>query len=182
VRIVAASEDFEDRRTIREVLADGVNERARLRSEPTGQLWMPTRELQQADDVDAWTEQALAVAAATNCQKELTMRFSTFPPQGTVEAFVCEARFGMAWRILHASISGPVWAYMRVLGYAHGAPVPGSHEPSSRPQPTPAEALDFAKLAAQRMDSVGTEAQPQQERVNSECLLVLVVFVSVVFS
>ena len=58
------------------------------------------------------------MAAASNCATELNTRIGKFPDPGTVEAFICQVRFLSCWRILHGTISGAYWAYMRVLGYS----------------------------------------------------------------
>jgi len=107
------------------------------------------------NNIDAWLQQCEAVTRATNCYAELTTEFAGFPPPGTVEAFICEARFMTTWRILNASISGPAWAYMRVLGFAPlGAPNP----------PMPVSAYHFAEMAARRMPIAGTAQQPAAEK------------------
>jgi len=102
-----------------------------------------------------WLQQSEAIARATNCYAELTTEFAGIPPPRTVEAFICEARFSTTWRILHGTISGPTWAYMRVLGFApFGSPDP----------PMPASAYRFAEMAARRMNIPGTAEQPPGEK------------------
>jgi hypothetical protein len=63
-------------------------------------------------NLEAWVQQTTAIARATNSYAELTTDFAGFPQQGSVEAWICNARYSTAWRLLVETISGPVWAYM----------------------------------------------------------------------
>lgn len=55
-----------------------------------------------------WTEQVSYIAANLNCLNELTKRFTSFPNPSHIQLFICETRHATAFRILEASISGPV--------------------------------------------------------------------------
>ncbi|TLD21352.1 hypothetical protein PspLS_08906 [Pyricularia sp. CBS 133598] len=109
------------------------------------------------DDLDLWLAQTEAIATATNCFSELTQQFNvaTFPPDGTVMALICSARFTTAWRILEDTISGPVWAMMRVFQLQ-------AHYKSHM---LPNQIYEFARWVASRMPTVGTNEQPQEERM-----------------
>lgn len=109
------------------------------------------------DTLDPWLAQTEAIATATNCYAELTQQFNvaTFPPDGTVMALICSARFNTAWRILEETISGPVWAMMRVYN------LQGHYKSHLLPY----DLYNFARWAAGRMHMAGTEEQPQDERM-----------------
>lgn len=109
------------------------------------------------DDLDLWLAQTEAIATATNCFSELTQQFNvaTFPADGTVMALICSARFTTAWRVLEDTISGPVWAMMRVFQLQ-------AHYKSHM---LPNQIYEFARWVATRMASVGTMEQAQEERM-----------------
>ncbi|KAL8418631.1 hypothetical protein RB594_002015 [Gaeumannomyces avenae] len=109
------------------------------------------------ETLDSWLAQTEAIATATNCYAELTQQFNvaTFPPDGTVMALICSARFNTAWRILEETISGPVWAMMRVYN------LQGHYKSHLLPY----DLYNFARWAAGRMHLAGTEEQPQDERM-----------------
>lgn len=115
--------------------------------------------LTNASNLQAWVQQISYIARSLSCFDELTKRFTSFPQPGTVQLFICETRFTTAFRVLEGSISGPVWAYMRVLGFSS---IPEAGE--SLMSPTPADCFEFAKLAASRMALPGTPEQPLEER------------------
>lgn len=115
--------------------------------------------LTNASNLQAWVQQISYIARSLSCFDELTKRFTSFPQPGTVQLFICETRFTTAFRVLEGSISGPVWAYMRVLGFSS---IPEAGE--SLMSPTPADCFEFAKLAASRMAIPGTPEQPLEER------------------
>lgn len=115
--------------------------------------------LTNASNLQAWVQQISYIARSLSCFDELTKRFTSFPQSGTVQLFICETRFTTAFRVLEGSISGPVWAYMRVLGFSS---IPEAGE--SLMSPTPADCFEFAKLAASRMAIPGTPEQPLEER------------------
>lgn len=100
------------------------------------------------------------MARALSCYEEMTQRFVGFPPVNTVQLFICETRLATAWRVLEATISGQVWAYMRVLGYSS---IPASTD-NQLMSPMPADCFEFAQRAAARMLVPGTAEQPQEER------------------
>ncbi|CAN8095667.1 unnamed protein product [Discula destructiva] len=112
-----------------------------------------------ADSLQGWVQQISYIARSLSCFDELTQRFTSFPPPCTVELFICETRFATAFRVLEASISGQVWAYMRVLGYS-SIPVAGEGIMS----PTPADCFEYAKMAASKLTVPGTTEQPAEER------------------
>lgn len=60
------------------------------------------------NNINAWTEQITYIARALSCFDELTKRFTTFPNPSSVQLFICETRHATAFRVLEASISGPV--------------------------------------------------------------------------
>jgi hypothetical protein len=99
------------------------------------------------------------VARHLSCYEELTKKFDIYPKASTVQLFICETRFATAWRVLEASISGQVWAYMRVLGYSS---IQADGEGFMSPQP--ADCYEYAKRAAARMTVPGTTEQPAEER------------------
>ncbi|KAJ4413663.1 hypothetical protein N0V82_008392 [Gnomoniopsis sp. IMI 355080] len=107
----------------------------------------------------AWVQQISYIARSLSCFDELTKRFTSFPQPSTVQLFICETRFATAFRVLEGSISGPVWAYMRVLGFSS---IPEAGE--GLMSPTPADCFDYAKFAASRMAVPGTPEQPAEER------------------
>ncbi|KAK0639018.1 hypothetical protein B0T16DRAFT_462731 [Cercophora newfieldiana] len=67
--------------------------------------------------VSLWKDQVESMARACGCYREMTTRFGVFPKPLTVEATVLKMRFQTCWSILSETVSGPVWAYMRSLGY-----------------------------------------------------------------
>lgn len=99
------------------------------------------------------------MARHLSCYEELTKRFNIYPKAATVQLFICETRFATAWRVLEASITGQVWAYMRVLGYSSHQ---GDGEGLMSPQP--ADCFEYAKRAAVLMTVPGTPEQPVEER------------------
>lgn len=99
------------------------------------------------------------MARHLSCYEELTKSFNAYPNPSTVQLFICETRFATAWRVLEGSISGQVWAYMRVLGYSS---IQGTGEGIMSPQP--ADCFEYAKRAALRMVIPGTPDQPPEER------------------
>ncbi len=116
-----------------------------------------------AENIDAWIQQTEAMARATHCLAELTAApeearpAETAGPAGpaqTIGDFVSELHSRTASTILCRTVSGPVWAYMRVLGYG----------PAGTATPTPGTIYHFAKLAAGRMGIPGTPQQPAVER------------------
>lgn len=115
--------------------------------------------LTNASNLEAWVQQISYIARSLSCFDELTKRFATFPQPGTVQLFICETRFATAFRVLEGAISGPVWAYMRVLGFSS---IQEAGE--GLISPTPADCFEFAKLAASRMAIPGTPEQPFDER------------------
>ncbi|KAJ4388598.1 hypothetical protein N0V93_006056 [Gnomoniopsis smithogilvyi] len=115
--------------------------------------------LTNASNLQAWVEQISYIARSLSCFDELTKRFTSFPQPGTVQLFICETRFATAFRVLEGSISGPVWAYMRVLGLSSIA-----EAGEGLMSPTPADCFEYAKLAASRMAVPGTPEQPAEER------------------
>lgn len=116
--------------------------------------------------LDDWIVQTENMARATGCYAELTMRFESFPDfdskQRTPESWICEMRFTTAWRILHDTIAGSLWAYMRVIGYAK---LPVEKKGTADSTPMPCDAFSFAKEAARRIDVAGTLTQPLEERL-----------------
>ena len=117
--------------------------------------------LTNTSTLQIWTDQIESIARESGCLEELTTRFTTFPSTGTVDALVCKARFSSCWTVLRETISGPVWAYMRVLGYRK---IPVFKGPDGfQWQPTPADCFYFAREACKRMDTPGTPAQGRQE-------------------
>lgn len=112
-----------------------------------------------ANALNPWVSQVTYVARHLACYEELTKRFNIYPKASTVQLFICETRFATAWRVLEASISGQVWAYMRVLGYSS---IQGDGEGFMSPQP--ADCYEYAKRAAARMTIPGTAEQPAEER------------------
>ena len=117
--------------------------------------------LTNTSTLQIWTDQIESIARESGCLKELTTRFTMFPSTGTVDALVCKARFSSCWTVLRETISGPVWAYMRVLGYRK---IPVFKGPDGfQWQPTPADCFYFAREACKRMDTPGTPAQGRQE-------------------
>lgn len=106
-----------------------------------------------------WVQQINHIARSLSCLEELTQRFSTFPPPYTLQLFICETRFATAFRVLEASISGQVWAYMRVLGYSS---LPSTGE--GLMSPTPADCFEYAKRAAAKILIPGSSGQPVTER------------------
>ncbi|EGO60939.1 hypothetical protein NEUTE1DRAFT_57888 [Neurospora tetrasperma FGSC 2508] len=119
---------------------------------------------------DIWFEQVQKMAEASNCSIELNTRIGKFPDPGTVEAFICQMRFLSCWRILHGTISGAYWAYMRVLGYSRipvftGAPDGGSGEQSGacQWQPQPSDCVYFALEVKKRVTVPNSEQQPRYQ-------------------
>ncbi|KAK0614277.1 hypothetical protein B0T14DRAFT_592552 [Immersiella caudata] len=78
---------------------------------------MHTVALDSPGHVALWKDQVEPMARACGCYRELTTRFGVFPKGLTVEAAVIKFRYQTCWSILSETISGPVWAYMRILGY-----------------------------------------------------------------
>lgn len=115
--------------------------------------------LTNASNLQAWVQQISYIARSLSCFDELTKRFTTFPQPSTVQLFICETRFATAFRVLEGSISGPVWAYMRVLGFSSIA-----EAGEGLMSPTPADCFEYAKFAASRMAVPGTPEQPAEER------------------
>lgn len=115
--------------------------------------------LTNASSLQPWEQQTSYIARSLSCFDELSKRFTSFPQACTVQLFICETRFATAFRVLEGSISGPVWAYMRVLGYSS---IPDAGE--GLMSPTPADCFEYAKLAASRMAVPGTPEQPAGER------------------
>lgn len=60
------------------------------------------------NNIHAWTEQVTYIATVLSCFDELTKRFTSFPNPCSVQLFICETRHATAFRVLEASISGPV--------------------------------------------------------------------------
>lgn len=115
--------------------------------------------LTNASNLEAWVQQISYIARSLSCFEELTKRFTSFPQPCTVQLFICETRFATAFRVLEGSISGPVWAYMRVLGLSSV-----TEAGEGLMSPTPADCFEYAKLAASRMAVPGTPEQPAEER------------------
>lgn len=111
------------------------------------------------NSLQAWTQQTHHIARALSCFDELTRRFASFPPASSVQLFICETRFATAFRVLEASVSGQVWAYMRVLGLSS---IPPNGE--GLMSPTPADCYEYAILAATNIFVPGTLEQPTGER------------------
>ncbi|KUI56792.1 hypothetical protein VP1G_04056 [Cytospora mali] len=122
---------------------------------PEGKLLLLTG----ANALNPWVSQITYVARNLSCYEELTKRFTAYPKASTVKLFICETRFATAWRVLEGSISGQVWAYMRVLGYSS---IKGDGDGLMSPQP--ADCYEYAKKAAARMLIPGTPEQPPEER------------------
>ncbi len=110
-----------------------------------------------------WTTQIESMARACGCYREMTTRFGVYPKPTTIEAFIFQTRFSTCWRILTANISGPVWAYMRILGY-NKIPVFKDQEDVIY-QPAPVDAFYYAKQAAARLLIPGTDNQSRVEVV-----------------
>ncbi|KAK3378369.1 hypothetical protein B0H63DRAFT_245755 [Podospora didyma] len=117
--------------------------------------------LTSTNQIDVWTDQVEAMARACGCHRELTTRFGFFPTNGTVEAFICQSRFMSCWRILTETISPPVWAYMRALGYNKIPVFKGAD--GVQWQPAPVDAYYYALQAAQRITIPGTAQQSRSE-------------------
>ncbi|KAK1836244.1 hypothetical protein QBC39DRAFT_430358 [Podospora conica] len=101
-----------------------------------------------------WRTQTDTIAVALGCHRELTTRLGVFPAPGTASAFVLESRFLQAWLVLSETVSGGVWAYMRVLGLSR-IPVFRSAEGGRVWQPGPVDGYYFAKEAGARLDGAG---------------------------
>lgn len=131
------------------------NPAAHPKFNPEGRLCLLTN----ASSLEPWVQQISYIARSMSCFDELTKRFASFPQPCTVQLFICETRFATTFRVLEGSISGPVWAYMRVLGYS-------SIQPNGQGLmcPTPADCFEYAKLAASKMDVPGNPEQPAEER------------------
>lgn len=125
------------------------------RFSPQGKLLILTG----ANSLRSWVSQVEYVARHLNCYQELTKKFNAYPKPSTVQLFICETRYATAWRVLEGSIAGPVWAYMRVLGYSS---IEGTGEELMSPQP--ADCFEYAKRAASRILVPGTPDQPLEER------------------
>lgn len=107
-------------------------------------------------NIQGWTQQTLHMAQQLSCHEALTQRPTAFPAPSTVDHFVCEARRTAAWQILKGTISGAVWAYMRVLGFS---------SPFHSPAATASDGYHYARLAASRMLIPGSGEQPFEERM-----------------
>ncbi|KAM7201475.1 hypothetical protein V8F33_003299, partial [Rhypophila sp. PSN 637] len=133
---------------------------------PTEFSWsMRLLTLINVGQVDMWATQVEEIAKACGCHRELTNRFGAFPKPGTVEAFICETRYNTCWRILTETISGPVWAYMRTLGYSK-IPVFNGAEGTSGSvqwQPAPVDCFYYAKQAGYRLANPGSPSQSREE-------------------
>ncbi|KAJ4415965.1 hypothetical protein N0V85_002467 [Neurospora sp. IMI 360204] len=118
---------------------------------------------------DIWFEQVQKMAEASNCSIELNTRIGKFPDPGTVEAFICQTRFLSCWRILHGTISGAYWAYMRVLGYSRipvftGADAEGGVQSAGcQWQPQPSDCVYFALEVKKRVMVPNSEQQPRYQ-------------------
>ncbi|KAK3403337.1 hypothetical protein B0T20DRAFT_342969 [Sordaria brevicollis] len=140
---------------------------------------MPVHPLTFYGSFDIWFEQVQKIAEACHCAAELNTRIGTFPNPGTVEAFICQTRFLSCWRILHGTISGSYWAYMRVLGYSRipvfmGAP-DGDLEVEERGgagsggslqcqwQPQPSDCVYFALEVKKRVMVPSSDNQPRYQ-------------------
>ena len=99
-------------------ICKGVSNEANIKVPSEFSHSMKVLPLSTIDHVEIWTTQVEEMAKSCGCYRELSTRFGVFPKPGSVEAFVCQTRYQACWRILHETISGPVWAYMRALGYA----------------------------------------------------------------
>ena len=141
---------------------------------------MPVHPLTFYGSFDIWFEQVQKMAEASNCSIELNTRIGKFPDPGTVEAFICQTRFLSCWRILHGTISGAYWAYMRVLGYSRipvftGAPDNdndggeggvGVHFGSGSVcqwQPQPSDCVYFALEVRKRVLVPNSDQQPRYQ-------------------
>ncbi|KAK3951723.1 hypothetical protein QBC32DRAFT_391796 [Pseudoneurospora amorphoporcata] len=138
---------------------------------------MPVHSLTFYGSFDIWFEQVQKMAEASNCSIELNTRIGKFPDPGTVEAFICQTRFLSCWRILHGTISGAYWAYMRVLGYSRipvfmGAPDyddaegGGVHFGSGggcQWQPQPSDCVYFALEVKKRVSVPSSDQQPRYQ-------------------
>ncbi|KAK0635362.1 hypothetical protein B0T17DRAFT_39117 [Bombardia bombarda] len=111
--------------------------------------------------LETWTQQVEAMARACGCFRELTTRFGNFPRPGTVEAFICQTRFMASWRILAESISGHVWAYMRVLGFSLIPVFKGAD--GVLWQPAPVDVFYYAREAGARLLMPGSREQSRLE-------------------
>jgi len=111
--------------------------------------------------VSLWKEQVETVARACGCYRELTSRFGLLPKPHTVEAFICKLRFQTCWTILSETVSGPIWAYMRCLGY-NRIPVFRSMD-EVQWQPSPVDAYYYAKQAGYRANTPGGPYQSRAE-------------------
>ncbi|KAK0728066.1 hypothetical protein B0T26DRAFT_748337 [Lasiosphaeria miniovina] len=117
--------------------------------------------LTSAHQIDLWIDQVEAMASASSCLREMTTQFTAFPKPGTVEAFICQTRFMSCWHILTETISGPVWAYMRALGYNK---IPVFKDPDGvQWQPGPVDAFYFARQAGYRLNLPGSTRQARIE-------------------
>lgn len=67
------------------------------------------------NSIQAWAEQVTYIARALSCFDELTKRFISFPNPCSVQLFICETRHATAFRVLEASISGPVVSDLLLL-------------------------------------------------------------------
>ncbi|KAK3685693.1 hypothetical protein B0T22DRAFT_226554 [Podospora appendiculata] len=113
------------------------------------------------NQVDVWTKEVEAIAQSCGCYRELTTRFGGFPKPGTVEAFICQTRFMACWRILTETISGPVWSYMRSLGYSKIPVFKGAD--GVQWQPGPVDCFYYAKEAGYRLLIPGSNRQARIE-------------------
>jgi hypothetical protein len=77
---------------------------------------MHTVALDSPGHVALWKHQVESMARACGCYRELTTRFGVFPKISTVEAAAIKFRYQTCWSILAETVSGPVWAYVRILG------------------------------------------------------------------
>ncbi len=107
------------------------------------------------ETLDPWKVQTEAIAREMACLSELTDDPPVLPPQQSVAGFVCEGRSRTASAILYGTISGAVWAYMRVLGFAQHTAM----------DPKPSVIYRSAQMAAGDMARPGTWAQPFSERM-----------------
>lgn len=142
-------------------ICKGVSNEANVKVPSEFSNSMKVLPLSSIDHVDIWTTQVEEMAKSCGCYRELSTRFGVFPKPGSVEAFVCQTRYQACWRILHETISGPVWAYMRALGYSK---IPVFKGPDGTQwQPAPVDAFYYARQAGHRLLVPGTQMQSRME-------------------
>ncbi|KAK4452454.1 hypothetical protein QBC34DRAFT_36584 [Podospora aff. communis PSN243] len=122
---------------------------------------MHTVALDSPGHVALWKDQVESMARACGCYRELTTRFGVFPKVTTVEAAVIKFRYQTCWSILAETVSGPVWAYMRILGYNR---IPVFRDLDGvQWQPSPVDAYYYAKQAGCRLHLPGSPHQNRAE-------------------